>query len=509
MSERDLAELFEGIDRPRPLPPLLRADLEIGLTGVAPVLVGAEAARPVPEDLRQRLEASLLPAPPMPRRLHRRVTASLAGPPPALVRLTAAAAAIVVLAGLLVTAGRDATDDRVATSPTAPVEPRAGVDREGLPGPDGAGPAPGAPEPPPFVALPPPGAPEGGASPSAGGQAGGQADAGGGGGSGGDVSAGPTAGGADELLVVLDGDGSVAAEGFRAYLRLLNEAGGVGGRPVLTVGTDGPTSGAVASVNLGAAAVAADGGAMPPWVEGVLFETLHVTDAPLRGAVTSLASPLEAQARLAVARAYPSSGVGERAAVYVDAASPWGEVAGAFERALRDRGVTPLRVPFDRGAPTLVAADAAFLALPPDAVAAWLAVASGRPPPRSGTWGVGSAWIDASVDDAAAAALQVLSPYAPARGEELDALRDALGHPLSAEAVHGWVTAKAIAFLLFDNGGAVLDEASLDRLVGWSSSWSPPFEVRPGTRARTPEAVPLRPEQGAFRADGPFERAPS
>jgi hypothetical protein len=70
------------------------------------------------------------------------------------------------------------------------------------------------------------------------------------------------------------------------------------------------------------------------------------------------------------------------------------------------------------------------------------------------------------------------------------------------------VTAKAIAFLLFDNGGAVLDEASLDRLAGWPSSWSPPFEVREGTRARTPEAVPLRPGPGGFRADGPFEREP-
>ena len=56
------------------------------------------------------------------------------------------------------------------------------------------------------------------------------------------------------------------------------------------------------------------------------------------------------------------------------------------------------------------------------------------------------------------------------------------------------------------DGGTTITEASLDGLNGWNSGWFPPFETRPGTRERTPEAIVLRPLDGRFASDGNFER---
>lgn len=497
MSDQDVAGWLRDLDAPRPPPAALRTDLEAQLSDAA-VMAQAAAARAIPDDLRQRLEASLLDAPALPPRLDRRLSAALMRSRPAAMRPIAAAAAVVALvlvAGSLLFNSSNTADESVAAGPATTTPGSAPVGSPDAPAGPGTGARPGE-APPPFdgTALveetPAAGSsgehqPQAGTADSAGAQ---------------------SMGRATELRVVVHGGSSVASDAFLAYLRALNESGGVNGRPVRTVGSGVGSEDAVVSVNLGATPVAGDGGTVPPWVRGALFETMNIDDARLRGAVTSLASPLESQARLAVREAFPERAVGQRAAVYVDAASPWVDrVGGAFEAALRAQGVTPLRVPFDREAPTLMSADAAFLALPTDSVAAWLNAASDSAPSAS-AWGVASAWDDALIADARAAGLQVLSPYAPATGEELRALRTALGHPLSAEAVHGWVTAKAIAFLLFDNGGALIDEESLNALVGWRSAWSPAFETRAGTRARTPEAVHLMASSDGFRATGPFRR---
>lgn len=505
MTDHDVVSLLRAADRPRPLPSDLRSDVEAQLTGAAADLGRGDVPRPVPEDLRRRLEASLLNAPALPRRLDRRLTTALARPSSDLLRRSAAVAALVFVAGLLaLSTARNAAEDHLAT-PTSPGEVEdAPIDDRSDTAVDGS--QPGFP---PLVDAP---AGDGGTSsddsPSSDGQQG-EASSGADG-----PAAGPASGDVNDLLLVVDGGDTVAGRAFHAYLRLLNEAGGVDGRRVRTVtpdvddvDADADADGAVASVNLGAGQVASEGGAVPAWVKGVLFETVHVDDAALRGAVTSLASPLEAQARLAVRLAFPDPSLGRRAAVYVDPATPWGDrVAASFEESLRERGVTPLRVPFDPNGPALVTADAAFLALPRDSVAVWLTEASRRPPPELGTWGVASAWDDAFVADAAHAGLHVLSPYSPATGEEARTLSAALDLPLSAEAVHGWVTAQAIAFLLSDSGGAALDEGSLDRLTGWRSSWAPPFETRARTRARTPEAVHLVAGDAGFVANGPFHR---
>ncbi|MHB1446305.1 MAG: IPT/TIG domain-containing protein [Acidimicrobiales bacterium] len=63
----DLTELLEGIDRPRPLPPVLRHRLEGTLTGavistsdVATQAIGLDQARPLPPGLSDRLSGQIL-----------------------------------------------------------------------------------------------------------------------------------------------------------------------------------------------------------------------------------------------------------------------------------------------------------------------------------------------------------------------------------------------------------------------------------------------------------------
>ena len=480
MTERDddIVELLRGIDAPRSLPGELVTRIE---------LAASDRPRPMPEDLRARLEASLLDSA-MPPVVRRRLVTSLTARASVFPRVAAVAAAVLLLVGAVVATTRDEGADRVdvagprpSPSTTEPARPTSG----GAPTVAGstgaaAGGSAATATPPPFTEP----APSDGAATSDSSEP--QADAG--------AVASP-AEAASPIRVRVLGAATPVAAGFDAYVAVVNAAGGVHGRPIEVV--DDP-AGAVVSVNVGLAPAGP--------VDGVLFETVHVDDARLRGRVTSLASPLEAQARLAARHAFPDDGTGSRAAVYVHPATPWVDhVADAFADELRARDVTVVRVPFDAAAPAIVDADAAFLSLPTTSVGAWLDAARGSPAPPLGTWGVASAWDDAFAEAAAGAALHVLAPYAPASDEEVERL----GRPLSAERVHGWVTAKALAHLLFLNGGATIGDADLDRLAGWDPGWAPPFAVRDGTRARTPEAVRLEVTGGAFRRAGDFERAGS
>jgi hypothetical protein len=476
MNDARARALLTGIDAPRPLPPALDAELTASLTGRDAALASADAPRPLPDDLRLRLEASLVQATPrrMPRDLRRRILA--------------AAAAILVLAGMLtVVVGRDADEGgKVATGTRSTPDPVTGT------GTDAGAAASGS-----------------GASGATGGVATGSSattlpftESGGGSsaGSGGapaaaDASATAGVAATPIRVAVLGGQTGVAA-GFDAYVQQVNAAGGVRGRPIEVVASGAP--GAVVTVNVDVAPASAD-------IAGVLFETAFVDEARLHGPVVSLASPIERQARLAVAHAIPDAASGTRAAIYVGTAEPWSStVPNAIEAALDERGVQSIRVPSTAAAPTEIPADVAFLSLAPDEVRAWVGAATSAP--AGGVWGVGSSWDDGLAPRAAELALTVLSPYAPIGGDEQAALEAALGdEALTAAAVHGWVTGKAVAELLVRTSGAAITEADLDRLTGWPPGWAPPFAVRTGTRARTPDAVVLAPGPGGFSAAGDFE----
>lgn len=478
MNDVEAMRLLQGIDGPRPMPRGLDAALADALTVSAAKLASVDAPRPLPEDLRRRIEASLVAAAPrpLPRPVARRLERALA---PSLLRSAAAAAAVLALVVGVLAAVQDRHDlgPRDVASPitTTTIVTGAATGTGGSSAGSTASGAVGAP----FVQPAAP-APAASATASGSASAGAHADS-------------------TSIEVAVTGDlDSAVARGFQAYLDVLNGAGGIGGRPVAA---SPHAREPVAVVNVGMVPIESDQG-------GVVLETAFVEESRLAGAVVSLSSPVERQARLAVRHAYPDPAPGRSAAVYVGAVEPFATVVpNAFAAGLREQGVTVVRVPFDRTAPAFVPADAAFLALDPNDAARWIDVAPGAP--TDGVWGIGSAWRDESAVRAEALGMTVLSPYRPVGGDEQAALAAAIGEPLSIEAVHGWVTGKALALLLTGSptAGTRLTEADLDRLVGWDPGWAPPFEFRPGTRSRTPDAVPLRAADATFVVAGDFERA--
>lgn len=488
MNDQQAAAILARIDGPRPLPADLESTLVDELTSPVARLGVGDQSRALPEDLRRRLAASLAAstATPVPATLRRRIERATTRRP-VLQRVAAAAAGLLLIAGLagLLVTGDDAPLDVAGPATTS----RPGADTTSLHPLPGAGASVGdadgstaggppvgtgghGPEAPPFT--------DGAASDAVPGGA----------------PAGAATAGQTPLRVAVAGSATDVDLGFRAYIDVLNASGGVRGRQVELVGASAPD--VAVGVNVAEGAMRSS----PP---GVWFETVHVEDQRLRRGIVAMVSAIERQARLAAATAFPTDG-GGRAIVYAGRSEPWLTVVpDAIEVVLRARGVTVVRIPFD-GAIAPVTGDAAFLSLAPTDVAAWLDAFSGSPPPR-GTWGVASAWLDEHAAAASAAGLRVLSPYRPAGSEETRSLTEALGdRSLSAGAVHGWVTGKAVAHLLFENGGTTVTEGDLDRLIGWDLGWAPPFEVRAGTRSRTPDAVLLVPTDAGFVADGAFLR---
>lgn len=481
MNDREAQELLRGIDAPRPLPRGLRDGLEDALvSGLAAI----DAARPLPVDLRARLEATLVGGTPMPATVRRRVLTASRRPSPRVLQVAAVVAAVALLAGILAALGLgDDTGTTVAGPPGRQPRSSATTTSPGGAASTGTSSAPGAPASPPFVsgrtATPAAGSSSDAASPS--GAASGTAGS-------------PSAAGTPIVIQVVGGATNIAA-GFDAYIRTLNASGGINGRPITS---SADSAGSVATINVGGTPL----GSLPP---EVVFETAFVDEARLRGPVMSFASPIERQARLAVDHALASDPTAARAAIYTGDEEPWASIVPtALEEALRQHGVTAVRVPFGAGVPVFVDADMSFLSLDTDLVGAWVGDANA---PSQGVWALGSGWDDRVARMAADKGVRVLSPYAPVEGAERDALVAGLGdRPLSAGAVHGWVTGKGLALLLTRNNGHVLSEADLDALVGWDPQWAPPYEVRRGTRARTPDAIELIPTRDGFVPRGAFER---
>jgi hypothetical protein len=324
----------------------------------------------------------------------------------------------------------------------------------------------------------------------------------------------PVATGPALRIGIIPGDADQEA-GFRAYIDRLNRNGGVDGHSVelVNVGPGSPAANTIATVNLGLQPVAGPGGA-PNWAAGPLLETLTATESLLtgNGAVFSFASPPERQGHLAAGEIFPSEAPGKKAVIYVPAApGPLRDaVAEAIKAVLKERKVNVEVVTYAPGADTpFPAADAAFVSLDPAAAKAWVAEAkSANYRPSAGVAGIYSLFDESLLADLPEGA-RVVSPYVVPGGTEGQAIRSE-GGGTSASVLHGWATAKSLAAAIWRTGADTPAEvqAALEGLTGWSSGLTPPYETRPGTRSRTPEAVVFRVQPQAFVPDGGFRRDP-
>jgi hypothetical protein len=467
----DFGRLFDGIDAPRPLPPRVRAAVTARLTQDALVgdLGAADAPRDMPAAMRDRLEDALVAgvgARPLPVPLRRRLQRALRDDPKRRGRVAVlVAAALIVLAGsvAVLTGDPDTTGDvqsNLATGGAQTNDSSDGLtDASGALSADGSNAVAGS----------------------------GTATAGGGG-TGASGSASRTAAGPPAVDVRLVGGDTDAEAAFRAY------AASHGFR--ITEAAAAPVT-----VNLSPQPIA------PP-KDTVLLESLAVAEAALTGDVFAAGSVAERQAHIAADAAFPEATSGKRAVIVSGGAEPFtSRVPDALESVLRARGVAVLRVGFDDAVPAVLPrADAAFVSLPTDLAREWLRDARGRSyAPSRGTWGVYSLADDALVAHMSSS-VRVVSPFRLADAGEAEALRTALGRPLSARAVHGWVTAKLVAAAVARSGatsGKALSQA-IEALRGYDDGFAAPYDLRPSTHSRTPEGIVLRPSGGQLVAEGSF-----
>ncbi len=496
----DLDDLFRDIDRPRPLPESVRLRLERALIARAELaaeqtpgdelvalLPGLDTSRPLPARTRARLEKKLV--------------ASRHGAPIALRRLLALAAALLLIAAggvILVRAGRAPSGGLVSppfftpsgprTSPHPPTGAQPTTSPSGRatqsPPPAGEGPGP----PPPFY-LAFGSAPQGSGAPRPG----------------------------DPLRVgVIPGDKRAEA-GFRAYVRLLNEGGGVRGHllELVPVGPSDPARRTIATVNLSGRPVATIAGP-PSWAGRLLLEGLAVDESVLKNPnVFGLASAAERQGHLVADAFSGGGGVPATVALYEEPEGLLGgrvpdEITKAFER----RGSTVLRVTYRPEDPTplFIPADLAVLSLGSDSALAWFRdAATVQYTTTRGVAGIYSLYEE-SLLPSFRQQVTILSPYrASVVPGEMAALENRIGsESMGAAAIHGWVTAKAIAVSIWKSDAETQNalRTALARLTGFKSGFFDPYEVRPGTHSRTPEAVVISSASGRFFTSSGFRRDP-
>ena len=534
----DLEQVFEGLDRPRPLPASLRDTLSraIGEAALAapalaePVLAstlpgpalpdglassladalmdpvvsaldGLDAARPLPPHLRARLEGALSTRRRSPRWL-------------------AVAAAVVLIAGTATAVVRQGDSTRVrssvssgealarprtpnaAATPAGPgsvsadnsasgAAPSTSVDRASNSGAAGssaaASPAPprgpGQGPPPPF-AFP---VSEGAALPSA---AMGPAP----------PPPPPTIARAPLTIAVIGGD-RAEQSGFDAYISLLNQDGGINGHPVQTVTTSPshPVANAVATVNLSRDQTVG--------IAGPVLETLAVPDGILRGSVFDAASAPAHQAVALVDAMFAPDRTGQVVAVYRGTSGIWAtDVPDAMAAALRARGATPLLMTYTPGQPlSTPPATAALLALDTASAKAWFADAAraGYHPVVGGVESLAEPSLARVMPDGTRA----LAPYSLADSTELRAIGSAPG----TAAVHGWVSAKVLAVALW-RSQATTPAATVQALAGmtgYNDGFAPPLEFRPHTNSRVPDGTLYTVLHQAFTGGGTFVRDPA
>lgn len=498
------------------------------------LFAGIDGARPLPSELTDRLHATLAPGA-MPLLLRRRIERVL-------VRrsaqrwLPAAAAAAAVIAVVVGSVAFRATDESprlqevsiesTTTTTVAPGAPTAALPSERPPavpaggdlavGASGteaaAGSAAGssaAPRPagsrlPPFATSsddsPPPSserqsaAPEGASSSDAGGGAAPTS------------STAPPASATSVRIGVIGGD-AAEERGFRAYIALANEAGGIDrgrGIELATASATTPAAGSVVTVNL-------SGQPLVDWKGGPVVETMNATEASFKGEVFGLAGPAERQARIVADLVVPATTPGTTAVIYTGGSGAWAEaVPAAYEDLLRSRGVATVRVAVEPGRPTpLQLADVAFLALDPVHISAFAdEVKAAGYAPRLGIVGTWSAF-DPTLVGRLPVGSRALSPWQPASGNEANAMQQRAGAPITSSVLHGWAVAKSVAVALARNPEAdTAPEVSraLEGLSGYSPLLGPAYEFRKGTRSRTPEGRLFEITAAGFSARGDFRR---
>jgi ABC-type branched-subunit amino acid transport system substrate-binding protein len=187
-----------------------------------------------------------------------------------------------------------------------------------------------------------------------------------------------------------------------------------------------------------------------------------------------------------------------------------------MEAVLKQRGLKVNIVTYDpaqKKTGLVAGADAALLSLDPAAAKAWVAQAkTANYRPAQGIAGIYSLADDTLAPDLPEST-RVISPYRAPGGDEEQAIRSAAGGA-SAPALHGWVTAKALAAAIWRTGADTPAElqSALEGLAGsgstpaWSPGLAPAYETRPGTRSRTPEGVLYQVQSGAYVAQGTFRR---
>lgn len=505
----DPVELLARAGGPRPLPAGLRRRLETALIGGAP-------AEPSPEPDVEALLSGLGVPRPLPPRVRAHLFGALARRPrwdPGLVRrIVAVAAAVAMLAssGVAVVRLRGATGRGPAVAiPTPPARepvPPPATAAPTAPGQSSAGiPSPTAPvagtgaivvegrgDPPPFflesaIALLPALR--------------------------GETTVIPPKPKPPIQIGIVPGDPRVEA-GFRAYLALLNEQGGVRGHRLEVVRTS-PSAPAVTTagtVNLSGSQIAAPQGP-PSWTRAPLLEDLAVDERVLTGGVFDLASAPERQGHLIAERFAADGSPPGIVALYEEPDGLLGgRVPDEIARAFEAKGSTVLRIEYreEDPQPLLVPADLAVLSLETGAAGAWLrdAAALGHRP-TEGVAGIYSLHEESLLPDLPDGTT-VLSPY-QGQFAELAALQKGLGTAKAgAAAFHGWVTAKALAVAIWETGAETATgmRRALEGLTGFRSGFFDPYRVRSGTHSRTPEAVVFKVRGGKFVTRSGFQTDP-
>ena len=509
MTERENENPLSGVDAPRPLPDEVRTRLEselseLSATAVAVLPEGLDRPRPIPPATRARLESAVLayvrsmrgrPAP-----TERQVRWYESSRSRQWMPVAAAAILLVVAVAGALTLNPPNGRDGFGRPDLLQGAGGSGGTRLGETtttlSPGQIGPAP------PFsdrgttadalAAAPPAAANDFSTSSGA------EAASGAGRSSADQATAGP-------IRVGLSGPDNAVASGFRAYMNTVNGQGGIGGsRRVESVNPSSP--GLIATVSTSLA------GPLDPRSSAPRLEGPAAEEGRLRGDTFSFASAPERLGHLLADALYPQPKAGAQVAIFTGTGVYDQIVPAALESALREKGVVSGRVATRSGRPTAwPSAEVAVLSMHAEDARSWLsaAAAEGYRPTRfvAGFWGL----LDPSVTRELPEGSVVITSYATPRQAEADAMTAAAGGPPSFGFVHGWATAKALALALWQSGASTPEQLThalssfpRDDLGGLIA----PYAVRGGTNSRTPEGLVLQLQKGTLVPQGGFRADP-